>query len=420
MPKETSAKTPNRWEGTQTYTRGNPTRSRPRTAAQVRDEAAARLKADREKRRIEVEKIRRNSIASFPTREDVEAPEEIFFDAATSTEEMPGSNKKKRAASGATSPPQSTPMEEEPTAPGVDPAMLALLMSIKKDINDTTKEAVSKIDKRIDDNARAIKLVGENTTAEIKKLTAHVEETQAGLEAKIKKQFQEREGTLERRLTALEARTTSMTPTTSSPSPRQEEAYHRARKTLKVWPVAGADLPDALKTFMRNKLKIDDEKINAFGALSVKPSMGRTARDKSEVLATFETRDDRDYVKSMGVNLANQTGVGMAIHVPGHLLDNYYALSSIGYNIKQNHDGVRRAIKFDDAVQDVYLDIFVSGQWKRILPREARAALKKTPNIGGASGRSIMAADLVNLVQGKPLDQSIVEVPADGQEKQKE
>ena len=101
MPGEAGAKGPNRglnrWEGTHTYARGG---SKPRTVGQAQEEAAARIKADREKRRIGVEKLRRNSIAAFPSSSKPSNlnsdPEEEFFDA----DEMPGSNKKKRQASG--------------------------------------------------------------------------------------------------------------------------------------------------------------------------------------------------------------------------------------------------------------------------------------------------------------------------------
>lgn len=80
MPKEASSKTPKRWEGTQTYPRNPPKK---RTVAQIREEAAERIKADREKRRIGVENLRRNSIAACNAAELVDLveqeQEEVFF-----------------------------------------------------------------------------------------------------------------------------------------------------------------------------------------------------------------------------------------------------------------------------------------------------------------------------------------------------
>ena len=415
MPKDTSAKAPNRWEGTQTYPRTNPTRRR--TVAQAHEDVAERLRADREKRRIGVEKLRRNSIAALPSKELEE--EEVFFDATG--EVMPGSNKKKRQASGAAAETasQTQSADTAEAQPGVDPAMLALLMSIKKDINDTTKSAVDKIDRRIDENAKAIQKVGEDTAQEMRRLRQHCEESQARFEERIDKQLDARDQKLERRLLTLEAKSAgpaSSSKTTARTS-RQDEAYHNARRTLKLWPIRGEDLEDAVKVFMASKLKIDGEKIESFGKFSVKPALGKAARDRAEILATFESQEDRDYIKSMGTHLAGQAGIGMSIHVPGHLLDNFYALNSIGYNIKKNQEGVKRSIKFDDSIQDIYLDIYIGGQWKKILPAQARAALKAAPvtaSLTNATG--ISAENLVSLVQGEavpgitavvvPMDQS--------------
>ena len=410
MPKEGNAKAPNRWEGTQTYPRNNPTRRR--TVAQVQEDVAARLKIDREKRRVGVEKLRRNSIASLPVslpipvnEPSIEDPgiEEVFFDATG--EEMPGSSKKKRQASGAAGNgdhhmPNTDPDPKPPNQPGVDPAMLELLMSIKKDINDTTKNAVEKIDRRIDENAKAIQKVGEETTHEMRRLRQHCEESQARFEEKVEKNLEMRDQKIERRLLTLEVKTMAPGGRPTLRTEKQEESYLWARRTLKLWPVNGEDLGDAAAVFLSNKLKIPEDRIRAFGKISVKMALGKAARDRSEVLATFECREDRDYIKSMGINLAGQGGVGMSIHVPGHLLDNFYALNSIGFNIKKSQEGVKRSIKFDDSIQDIYLDIFIGGQWRRILPGQAKSALKSAPAAGASNSSGISAEDLVSLVQG--------------------
>ena len=423
MPKDTSAKTPSRWEGTQTYPRANPTRRR--TVAQVHEDVAERLRADREKRRIGVEKLRRNSIAALPTKAieaSPEAEEEVFFDATE--EDMPGSNKKKRQASGSAASAANAdqignpPTDQSvPAKSGVDPDMLALLMSIKKDINDTTRSAVDRIDQRINENAKAIQKVGEDTTTEMRKLRQHCEESQARFEEKIEKTLEVREQKIERRLLTLEARTLTTNSKVATQTSKQDEAYHNARRTLKLWPVRGDDLEDSLRVFLGTNLKITKERIESFGKIVVKPAFGKVARERSEVLATFDCCEDRDFIKSMGINLAGQSGLGMSLHVPGHLLDNFYALNSIGYSIKKNQEGVKRSIKFDDSVQDIYLDIYIGGQWKRILPAQARSAIKSAPAAAGnASSTGISANDLVSLVQGEavpgitavvvPMDQS--------------
>ena len=417
MPQEANSKAPKRWEGTHTYPKGNLTRKR--TVGQIREEAAKRIQADREKRRIGVDKLRRNSIGNIPvsTGED---PEEIFFDA--DGEEMPGSNKKKKHNSGG---PQDapSPMEQGARAApaSVDPAMLELLMSIKKDINDTTTNAVGKINARIDENAKAIEKAGDNTAVEIRKLRQHVDESQARLEEKLTKQIEDRNIDIERRLTTLENKKTppaTLTRPNTDATPKQQEAYAKARRTLKMWPITGTDLEDSVKVFLKTKLAMEDDRIRALGTINVKPSIGKAARDKSEVLAMFECREDRDYVKSLGFNLAKDKESGMTIHVPGHLLDNLYALSSVGYNIRQNQEGVKRSIKFNDAIQDIYLDIFIGGKWKKIVPAEARAALKAAPPTAtSGSGTGISAEDLISLVKGDTVPGlTTVVIPADADE----
>ena len=149
------------------------------------------------------------------------------------------------------------------------------------------------------------------------------------------------------------------------------------------------------------------------GTITVRPAYGRAAVGRSEVLVVFDTREDRDFVKSSGYNLASEKDVGMAIHVPGHLLDNFHALNNIGYNIKQKNADVKRAIKFNDAVCDIFLDICVGGIWRRILPREAKAALKNLPAKIN-NGNTLEVSELISLAGGDG-DQvaDVVIVPAD-------
>ena len=226
MPGET----PNRWEGTQTYKKPEATKRKARTVAQLREEAAANSRANREKtinarrgsvgdstqtntRRASLPGTLKPGQTTTPKSTQVSDPEEEFFDA----DEMPGSSKKKRQTSGSDYQGLRTTREEmevdankAPEQPaGVDPAMLSLLMSIKRDINETTTTAVSKINDRIDENARAIEKVGSNTTDEIRKLRLHVEVSQAKFEEKMTTQLENRDRDIQKRLTALENRRAS-------------------------------------------------------------------------------------------------------------------------------------------------------------------------------------------------------------------
>ena len=428
MPGDAPPK-PNRWEGTQTYKKPEAEKKRARTVAHLREEAAARSKASREKaiknrrgsigesstntantstsrskRRGSVGGINAGTDQGLPTGttsetgEDLE--EEEFFDA----DEMPGSNKKKRQASGNADPavPSTDATAGKPS--GIDPEMRELLMSIKSDINASTNAAIDRIDKRIIENEAAIKKVGENTTAEVMKLREHVDAANKALEARMDDKLEARNRTITARLETLEAR---KSPPRSTPprasNPRREAAYLRCRRTLKMWPVRGEDLEDSVKSFMRQKLGIEDRRIDNLGKLEVSSAAGKLARDRAEVLVVFEEREDRDYVKATGVNLAADRQAGMALHVPGHLLDDYYALSSVGYNIKSTHTGVKRSVKFDDNTMGLFLDICINNQWKRIFPAEAKKALKSAPTQPISGNRTLSTEDLANLIQGEPV-----------------
>ena len=142
---------------------------------------------------------------------------------------------------------------------------------------------------------------------------------------------------------------------------RREEAYQHARRSLKVWPVEGDDLEEALKVFCKTRLKIRDDRIANLGSIMVLQVTSRVARERKEVLATFENREDRDFIKAQGTSLAEQKEAGMAIQVPGHLMDNLASLNGLAYSVKQKNPGLKRSVKFDDAVQDIYLDMCISG-----------------------------------------------------------
>ena len=438
---------PNRWEGTHTYKKPEAEKKRARTVAQLREEASARTKANREQaiknrrgsigeaslstpvreataesRRGSVDggNARRNSIARLPgtasatTLSDPE--EEEFFDA----DEMTGSNKKKRQSPGREQA-QPESMETDKPSGGVDPEMRALLMSIKTDINESTNAAIRKIDKRISENELAIRKVGEDTREEMKNLKLHVDKAQVSLERRLERKTEERHAKIEERIDALEAskKTAANTVGKLPTDKRREDSYWKCRRTLKAWPVTGGDLVDSLKVFMSRKLGIDDQRIDSFGPFTVVKAHGKAARDRDEVLVTFEDVETRDFVKSTGPSLAGDRSAGMAIHVPGHLLDNFYALNSIGYNIKVNHSGVKRSVKFDDANMNLALDICISGQWKRILPHEAKEALKAAPAQALDSSRSLTVNDLASLIQGEPVaGLTAVVVPPDEQQSQ--
>ena len=361
----------------------------------MREEALRRIKEDRDKRTEAAD--RRRSLpsriaasadkATTPTVREPALPEEgqtaedlseveILSD---TDEEMPGSNKKKRHASA----------KPDEAADGVDSGLKAFLNAMKDDINRATNAAVDRIDKRIDENAKEI--------GELKKA---IDRRDAEFGAKVATHVRSELAKIDPPKEAPRAKGHDAPGTAAAC--RREEAYYKCRRTLKIWPIEGESLVDAVKVFLATKLGMDEDRILALGRLTVTPSPGKAPRARREVLVVFDSADDRDAVKAMGSSLAGQREVGMAVHVPGHLLDNLFALNGVGYSIKNKHEGVKRSIKFDDNEQNIYLDIYVAGHWKKITPGEARSALKKLPT-SSASGisNSLSSDDISSLIQGE-------------------
>ena len=406
MPKEIPKKAGSRWEGTHTYSRAGSGEKRPRTAAEVREEALRRIQEDRRKRNELADRRRSlpaNKTATQHTprdrqpentaQEENKSPVTVTIeDEEDESKSMPGSNKKKRHASTA------KPSEDAPDPAddgGVAPGLKAFLLSMKEDINRSTNEAVGKIDKRIDEHAQHIaelkqavvsldKRVDEKRREDMTKIEASIGEK---VVATVRKEIARAAGG------AGAAATAGPGPGTS----RKQEAYNFCRRSLKMWPLEG-DMQDAVKTFLSTRLQFSQETVDSLGMIEISMSRGRGAREKKEAIVTFISKEDRDYVKAAGVKLAGQSEAGMAIHVPGHLMDNLVALDRVGYDIKTKHDGVKRTVKFDDHQQDIYMDICVEGSWRKITPTKARKVARMSGLNGGGD---LTLEDLEQLVRGE-------------------
>ena len=390
----------NRWEGTHTYKKPEAIKRRARTVAQLREEAAANSRANREeaisKRRgsiggslgltpvhsVERPKVgRRGSTSSIPVPDLNTAQKGSDTVAGTAAEElgdMPNSGKKKRNSSGNAG----AGGQEDSAGDGVDPALKRFLNMMKNDLMETTREAVGRLETRLERNE-----------ASIAALEKRVERGEKAIDEKIKVAMS-KHGT--------EAGSGPVAAGTG-PSSKREASYNYCRRSLRMWPVEGELLADAVRCFLKEKLKLTDGRIRALGSIEATPMPGKAARDKKEALVTFESVEDRDNVKANGVNLAGHKDIGMSIHVPGFLMDDLIALNGLGYAVKQKNPGVKRSVKFDDRNMGLYLDMFVSGKWKRVTPDEAKQVLKEVPSASTASSTSISVADLTDLVRGREV-----------------
>lgn len=287
--------------------------------------------------------------------------------------DMPNLGKKKRNISGGGA---------DGTGDGVNPALALFLTTMKNDLIDTTTEALGRLKARLESNESNIANLGER-----------IKQGEKALERKIASEVFKQ---------CMAASATAGKGVPLGQQDRREAAYNFCRRSLKIWPVSeqGGSLEDAVKTFLKGKLSMSDRRIQELGRIEVSALPGRVARDRKEVLATFEAKEDRDIVKANGINLAGQREVGMSIHVPGHLTDNLVALNGLGYSIKQKNPGVKRVVKFDDFKQDLFMNIFVAGQWKRVSPGEVRQVMKEVPLTSSGGGSSISVPDLLCLIKG--------------------
>ena len=146
---------------------------------------------------------------------------------------------------------------------GVDPALRDFLLAIKKDISDTIEASMNKINKRIEKNERDI----------------------ASLKKKIETQDTELEGRLEGKLLQrIEKEIAKISPITAPTIPSienfvpsstgQGDAYCFSRRSLKMWPIVGENLKDAVKSFLCDKLKFSKQKINSLGLIEVRSFLG--------------------------------------------------------------------------------------------------------------------------------------------------
>ena len=68
----------------------------------------------------------------------------------------------------------------------------------------------------------------------------------------------------------------------------------------------------------------------------------------------------------------------MRLHIPDHLQRDFQALMNLSFNFKKKHPGLKRNVKFDEEDCGLFMDLRLSetGDWKRVKPKQALAAVK--------------------------------------------
>ena len=198
------------------------------------------------------------------------------------------------------------------------------------------------------------------------------------------------------------------TPTASA---RADEAYDLARRSLRLWPVSReGSIETRTREFMVNELLLDQEYASGL-EISVKRVAGlnrskdkdAAGRVKDEVLVVFESRRERDEVRSHARNLEKK-GRGLRLEVPDHLWPSFRVLQSLAYELKQKSPALRRNILFDDIARDLKMDFsHDANEWKTVSPDEARRSLQKC-RPSRARKLSVSAAELDELLGGSTAD----------------
>ena len=156
---------------------------------------------------------------------------------------------------------------------------------------------------------------------------------------------------------------------------RQEQQFYEHRRSLRLWPVEGADPVAGFGVFLWEKLKLDEEFCSSIGNVAVRQYRDPRSKAKNEVIALFENSEVADAIRGSSSNLAGMGfRAGIRLHVPGHLMTNFKLLENLGYQMRAVDSNVRRVIKFDDQNLDMMMDVKMGDRWRRVRPPEAKAA----------------------------------------------
>ena len=136
---------------------------------------------------------------------------------------------------------------------------------------------------------------------------------------------------------------------------RRQDAYWRARRSIRLWPVK-CDLRSSLSIFLVDELDMDPdicEEIDSYEVRRVRSARGRV---ENEICVTFPNVETRDAVRAMAPNMAGKK-MGMRLEIPEYLRPSLRALESMSYMMKQSNPQLKRNIKFDDERMDLVMDV---------------------------------------------------------------
>ena len=188
---------------------------------------------------------------------------------------------------------------------------------------------------------------------------------------------------------------------------RRSEAYDRARRSLRMWPISReGDIKQRTVEFLVNELLLDQQHASdlSFEVKRVGSSRGRdsaTRTIKDEVLLVFDSVRDRDDIRSYAKNLERR-GRGLRLEVPDHLWPSFRILQSVGYELKQRNPNMKRNVLFDDDNCDLKLDVCTAPNqpWRTIYPEGAKQSLAKMGKTVNPAKSTMTPTELEGLLAG--------------------
>ena len=186
------------------------------------------------------------------------------------------------------------------------------------------------------------------------------------------------------------------------PARSREDEYWRCRKALRLRPIEGSDGAQAVRDFITNHLKQDEDFLDSLGPFDVQriPS-GPAARIRKEAVVFFASVDARDAVKGAAKNLAGKSSdYGVRLELPNHLKSAMQSIQSVSYQIKKKYPESRRNVLFDDGTMDLVLDFSISEgkNWRRLTSSQARERKKKS-SVNPGERLNVDAAELDGILE---------------------
>lgn len=121
------------------------------------------------------------------------------------------------------------------------------------------------------------------------------------------------------------------------------------------------------------------------------------AKIAHEVVVQFPTVNLHDVVRGAAYNLAGEKKCGIRLEIAHHLMNNFKALSTASYKLKQKYPDCKRNIKYDDERCDLALEFktCTDGQWRRLRPEQAKQMEYE------ARVDDMSASDMTELLDGR-------------------